>query len=1056
MPHFRHFSRTLARVVSFAFVLGGGASAAGPDSSDPTAPQSMVEKGANLRSTAAAAEKRCFVQFDHAIDAWDRHNSKLAGVRLDEYLGQNRYLVRLDDGAELDSFAARTDVQSVARLLPAQKLDEKLAAGVAAEWARTGATVGGEPVLVAYLLFYPEVDLDLVGYPLVVDRGAALIDEIRTLNGLVLEGTPSLFQQLAADPRVWYIETAIPALEETNAENRALTGANLVQQAPYGLDGSGISVMVYDGGRVRATHLDFGGRATVRDNATTTSSHATHVAGTIAGNGAASGGLHRGMAPAARIESYGARFVGTGVIFYSNPGDIEADYTNAVNVIGADLANNSVGSNVGINNYDCGLMGNYGVTAALLDGLVYGTLGAPFRVIFAAGNERSSTRCSTNGYSTMAPPSGAKNHITVGNVNADTDLVNFSSSWGPTDDGRLKPDFVAPGCQVGGDGGVTSASGTSDTGYNSFCGTSMAAPTFTGCASLLLQDYRARYLGPDPRNSTLKAIFAHTAVDRGQPGPDFQSGFGSIRVVPAIDVVREQRFVEAAVDHADVFVFRVVVAAGQSELKATLAWDDPPAPPLTLNVLMNDLDLRLVDPDGGVHLPWTLNPQQPQVPAVRTQPDHKNIIEQVLVENPVAGEWRVEIAGFNVPQGPQVFSLVTTLPTVAMPRVQITLAQPLPTNLEPGVPTPIVARVVAISDALQGPPELWFRFVSSARGGTFEAVQMQPTQVPDFYAANLPPAVCGAQPEFYIRAVGQISGVVTSPPEAPADWWQAGVGSEQVVFADSFDAPNGWTVSSDATLTDGAWEAGIPIGGGDRGDPRLDASGTGQCYLTANRAGNSDIDGGATDLVSPVFDLAGGDAVVSYALWFTNNYGDNADSDFFNVYLSNDGGASWTLARAHGPDTAPGWTTQTFRASDVRSVTAQMRLRFEASDRGAASIVEAGIDDVRVLRFACDQPLADCNSNGIVDGADIADGRSDDADQNGVPDECPSLQILGDLNCDGVVTLGDIPAFVLALTDAAGYAATYPDCNRALADLNSDGSISVGDIAAMVALLSQS
>ncbi|MEZ6083583.1 MAG: S8 family serine peptidase [Phycisphaerae bacterium] len=76
-------------------------------------------------------------------------------------------------------------------------------------------------------------------------------------------------------------------------------------------------------------------------------------------------------------------------------------------------------------------------------------------------------------------------------VNSDDDSATFFSSWGPTDDGRLKPDISAPGCQNDGDGGVTST--VVGGGYNTFCGTSMATPTATGVIALILQDYRLQF-----------------------------------------------------------------------------------------------------------------------------------------------------------------------------------------------------------------------------------------------------------------------------------------------------------------------------------------------------------------------------------------------------------------------------------------------------------------------------------------------------------------------------------------------------------------------------------
>jgi hypothetical protein len=231
------------------------------------------------------------------------------------------------------------------------------------------------------------------------------------------------------------------------------------------------------------------------------------------------------------------------------------------------------------------------------------------------------------------------------------------SSWGPTDDGRLKPDFSAPGCQSGGDNGVTSCDSGSDTAYSTLCGTSMASPTVTGIVALMLQDYRAQFGGPDPRNSTLKVLLAHSATDILDVGPDYRSGYGSVRAPAAIDLMRTGNFAEREVGQGETQFFTAYVTPQDTQLKVTLAWDDFPGTPNVTAALVNDLDVHVFSPSGVEHFPWTLNPLSPSSAAVRTGRDRLNNIEQVRVDSPEAGGWRIEVRGFDVPNGPQSFSI---------------------------------------------------------------------------------------------------------------------------------------------------------------------------------------------------------------------------------------------------------------------------------------------------------------------------------------------------------------------------------------------------------------
>ena len=189
----------------------------------------------------------------------------------------------------------------------------------------------------------------------------------------------------------------------------------------------------------------------------------------------------------------------------------------------------------------------------------------------------------------------------------------------------------------------------------------MAAPAVTGIAALLLQDFRDQFpLRDDPWNSTVKIFLAHTATDLVSPGPDYQTGYGSVRIQQAIDFMRSNdgfNFLEAQVDQGGAYPVLVVVEPGATEMRVTLAWDDEPGTPNVAPALVNDLDLVVYDPDSVQHLPWTLDPGNPVLPAVQTQADRVNNIEQVYVAAPMPGTWRVEVRGFNVPVGPQTFSL---------------------------------------------------------------------------------------------------------------------------------------------------------------------------------------------------------------------------------------------------------------------------------------------------------------------------------------------------------------------------------------------------------------
>ncbi|MCG3125319.1 MAG: hypothetical protein CHACPFDD_00137 [Phycisphaerae bacterium] len=299
-------------------------------------------------------------------------------------------------------------------------------------------------------------------------------------------------------------------------------------------------------------------------------------------------------------------------------------------------------------------------------------------------------------------------------------------------------------------------------------------------------------------------------------------------------------------------------------------------------------------------------------------------------------------------------------------------------------------------------------------GAGFVAAPM--TQVSaGVYDAEFPALPCGTVVNYYVSAETTGGIVNTDPGNAPTGFYSTTVATSVTpVFDDNFGTNKGWTITN-TSVTDGAWVRGSPLTGnnGGRGDPADDYDGNNAAYVTGNNV-DQDLDGGPTRLVSPTFILDSNlTYVVSYARWFTN---DDADADRLTVEVSNNNGTSWVQVENVGG--ASGWVFHSFSLNDYVAPSAQVKLRFSATDNPNNSVTEAALDAFAITAIECD---------------------------SGYP--------LGDMNCDGSVNGFDIDGFTLALTDPAGYASTYPDCDINLGDTNSDGSVNGFDIDEFVAIL---
>jgi subtilisin family serine protease len=642
---------------------------------------------ARAAGSPAAAEVHVLVQIAGRVTPERKAEIGDAGLELGGAIPPAAFVARLRTGADRERLRA-LGVTWIGELAPADKVSPALVALGAA--ARGSAAPGSSPALLpegrvaVYVEWHRDVSEPAALAAITGAAAATPLGSLELLGGALVAVPLTKIADLAALDAVKWIEPASPALTELNDGIRAATGVNTVFAAPLSLDGQGVKVLIYDGGLVCALHLDLAGRVTHGENGAT-ATHATHVAGTFGSTGNSSSGLHRGMAPEAEILSYAYESC-TPMCLYNNPQDMAEDYADGLNLRGADFASNSIGANIASNGYDCSLLGDYEYTARLIDAIAYGGLGKPFLSFWAAGNERAGAARCGSGFGTTGVPAAAKNAVVVGASISDATGIASFSSLGPVDDGRMRPDVVAPGCEAAGDHGITSL--RSCTGETILCGTSMATPAVAGIAALLKERLRAVPRGDVNNPATMKAILGCSARDRGNAGPDYTFGYGQVDAVAAIELVDSGLIFEGLSEDAETVSQWLEVPSGRSRLRVLLAWDDPPGEPFASVNLVNDLDLRLVDPVGGIHLPFVLDPVHPASLAARGV-NHRDPSELVEVDSPLAGRWRIEILGSDVPTGPQAFGVAADAPSGVTTAVGVEHPAPLASNhLAPNVPNP--------------------------------------------------------------------------------------------------------------------------------------------------------------------------------------------------------------------------------------------------------------------------------------------------------------------------------------------------------------------------------
>ncbi|NQV09182.1 S8 family serine peptidase [Candidatus Woesearchaeota archaeon] len=491
-------------------------------------------------------------------------------------------------------------------------------------------------------------------------------------NKFIINISKNQLNILASEDSIKWVTDVFPIKVTHNNNARNVSGVQLIQAHPYNLTGDGVVAAEWDQGWA-GNHTDLHERVTIGDSGSSVQDHATHVAGTMLGNGTTNS-LYKGMAPKSTLITHE---------WFDDVNEFNTEYSAAINTYDAVVSQNSWGfSPSPISDANCGaVLGNYFTDNIWVDNATRGSQGKEITIVWSAGNQRSSgaSYCGSIGYTynTSTPMGTSKNTITVGAVGDDESMASFSS-WGPTDDGRIKPDVVANG--VGVTSTIPNASTTYTPPYFSLSGTSMAAPVVSGIVLLLYEHYKSLNNNNNPKSSLIKALLIHTAKDLNTTGPDFYNGWGLVNATSAVDYITNNSnktifFSENITSTGNSTTYYFELPENKSELKITLVWNDYPGSVSISKQLINDLDIIVTNSSGARFYPWTLDSGNPSNSAVQTQIDDINNVEQVYISNPNQGIYTVVVNGSAIPYPNQEFSLITTTSDDVAPYIIISSPQ---------------------------------------------------------------------------------------------------------------------------------------------------------------------------------------------------------------------------------------------------------------------------------------------------------------------------------------------------------------------------------------------
>ncbi|TVQ32538.1 MAG: hypothetical protein EA376_05405 [Phycisphaeraceae bacterium] len=606
---------------------------------------------------AAAAPR--VIQLDGPMTPTRRAALEGAGVRLGAYIPSNAYIARLND-ADAAALEAIDFIRWHESYQDAWKLSANIGQAELQTAERRAIADRGQ-VVVAAALFPGEDAADTVRRARAIE-GAAVMQSERSgdLDVISLALPLDRLAELAAIESVQFVQE-YPEATLRNSSARWIVQSNIPFSTPIydrGLAGSGQIVGVIDN-PIRVDHCSFqdsfpigpNHRKILAYNATLSSSlHGTHVAATAVGDAFVNNDT-RGVAYDARL------------VYSPIPSFTTGSFNSALEL------HHSQGARVHTNSWGSDLSTEYNIWTRDID-------------VFTHAHEDDLVLVAITNQSTLRTPENAKNAFAIAaSLNHPQQSKHGSGGAGPTNDGRMKPELCAPGVLI------SSASPLTSCGVIEMAGTSMAAPTVAG-AALIARQYFTEGRYPDglpnvaraftPTAALLRAVLINSGdeMESFSGYPNSREGWGRLlldRSLAFPDDPRQLLLWDVRRSDPGSLVTGAVrehefqVLGDEEPVRITLVFTDAPAALGAEVASVNNVDLKVTDPDGAVYRGnafagdgFSLEGGR-YMPAMGLDFDPKNTVEQVHVASPQVGRWSIEVIGSAVNQGEgQGYALVVT------------------------------------------------------------------------------------------------------------------------------------------------------------------------------------------------------------------------------------------------------------------------------------------------------------------------------------------------------------------------------------------------------------